>query len=202
LTCSHESSTGPYHESDDFQSMPPPSYSVRSILVWSSNQVYVFLVVSFLLAFPPKSVCNPGASPILLHALSISTSLTWSFQLYLANTANYKTPHYAIAPTSHYFNPFRSKYSPQHPFLKHQPSLFIPKYQRQSFASTCNYMENYNSVYSTCYVFRQQRRRRSILKEMVARITLGFALNFHMNQILIYYCSPHKSELCYIIEES
>jgi hypothetical protein len=40
---------------------------------------FVFLVVSFLLAFPPISYMHSSSPPLVLHALSISSSLTWSF---------------------------------------------------------------------------------------------------------------------------
>jgi hypothetical protein len=39
----------------------------------------VFPVVSFLLAFPANSYMHSSWSPFLLHALSISSFLTWSF---------------------------------------------------------------------------------------------------------------------------
>jgi hypothetical protein len=32
----------------------------------------------------------------VLHALSISSSLTWSFKLYLAKSTIYEAPHYAL----------------------------------------------------------------------------------------------------------
>jgi hypothetical protein len=31
-----------------------------------------------------------------------------------------------LSPASHYFTSLRSKYSPQHPILKHSSSMFIP----------------------------------------------------------------------------
>jgi hypothetical protein len=39
--------------------------------------VLVFLVVSFLLAFPPISYMSSSSPPFVLHSLSISSSLTW-----------------------------------------------------------------------------------------------------------------------------
>jgi hypothetical protein len=39
----------------------------------------VFLVVSFLLAFPPISYMHSSPPPFVLHALPISSSFTWSF---------------------------------------------------------------------------------------------------------------------------
>jgi hypothetical protein len=31
-----------------------------------------------------------------------------------------------LSPASYHFIPLRSKYSPQHPVLKHPPSMFLP----------------------------------------------------------------------------
>jgi hypothetical protein len=35
-------------------------------------------------------------------------------------------------PISHHFIPPRSKYSPQHPVLKHTQSMFLPKFMQQA----------------------------------------------------------------------
>jgi hypothetical protein len=78
--CSQEPSTGPYPEPvRSIQSIPPHPISVRSILILSTTYVLVFLVVSFLLAFPPKSYMNSSLPPFVLHAPLISSSLSWSF---------------------------------------------------------------------------------------------------------------------------
>jgi hypothetical protein len=37
------------------------------------------------------------------------------------------------SPASRHFLPLRSKYSPQHPFLTHPQSMFIPSFERQIF---------------------------------------------------------------------
>jgi hypothetical protein len=39
----------------------------------------------------------------------------------LVNHTSYEAPHYAA---SHHFLPLRSKYSPEHPVLKHRQSVF------------------------------------------------------------------------------
>jgi hypothetical protein len=47
-------------------------------------------------------------------------------------------------PTSFHFVPIRSKYSPQHPILKHPRSVFPPLCQRSSFAPIQNHRPNYS----------------------------------------------------------
>jgi hypothetical protein len=65
---------------------------IQSILLmvflsdYPSSYVRVFPVVSFLLTIPPKSYMNSSSNLCVLHALSISSSVTWSFSLYLAKS--------------------------------------------------------------------------------------------------------------------
>jgi hypothetical protein len=49
-------------------------------------------------AFQTKIICAFLFSPRVLPALPISSSLTWSFQLYLAKSTSYEAPHYAVFP--------------------------------------------------------------------------------------------------------
>jgi hypothetical protein len=60
------------------QSIPPHPISLTFILILSTH-VLVFLKVSFLLAFPPITYMHSTSNPFVLHALPISSSLTWSF---------------------------------------------------------------------------------------------------------------------------
>jgi hypothetical protein len=72
LSCSQEPSTGPYHESEEFSSNHPHSYFSKihiNIILRSTSKV--FLVVSFLLAFPPKSYMHSSSPLCVLHALPI-----------------------------------------------------------------------------------------------------------------------------------
>jgi hypothetical protein len=58
--------------------------------------IFVFLVVSFLLAFPPISYMHSSSPPFVLHALPISSFFTWSSWLYLEKSTSYEAPHYAV----------------------------------------------------------------------------------------------------------
>jgi hypothetical protein len=61
LPCSQEPSTGPYPEPDQSSPYNPiPS----SILILSTTYVLVFLVVSFILAFPPIAYIRTPIIPI------------------------------------------------------------------------------------------------------------------------------------------
>jgi len=46
-----------------------------------------------------------------------------------------------------HFVPLRSKYSHQHPILKHPQRTFLPQYKRPSFTPIQNNRQNYSSVY-------------------------------------------------------
>jgi hypothetical protein len=46
-----------------------------------------------------------------------------------------KLPTVQLAPFSRYFTPVRSKYSPQHPVLKHPQSMLFPQRHRPSFTT-------------------------------------------------------------------
>jgi hypothetical protein len=87
---------------------PPTSWSSG----FSTNIVYSFLF-----------------SPFVLHALPISSSSTLSFWLYLANRTSYEAPHYVVFFNLLSLQLLPSKYSPQHPVLKHPQSASETKFR-------------------------------------------------------------------------
>jgi hypothetical protein len=87
-------------------------------------------------------------------------------------------------PISCHFIFLRTKYSPEHPVLKHPQSTFFPLSQRPSFTPIQNHRQNYNSVYSNFYVFIQQTIRQKVLYWMFESIT--WIQSNQCNRILKY----------------
>jgi hypothetical protein len=77
------------------------------------------------MAFPPKSLYEYLSSPYLLHVLPISSSLIWSFWLYLVKSTSYEAPHYAVFSNFVSLNPSSVQIYPSSP-CSQTPSVFVP----------------------------------------------------------------------------
>jgi hypothetical protein len=78
LLHSQELSTGPYPEPDESGPYHPILFLQDPFLCYSPTYIYAFLVVSFLMAFPPKSYMY-YSSLCVLHAQTISPTFSRSF---------------------------------------------------------------------------------------------------------------------------
>jgi hypothetical protein len=78
-----------------------------------------------------------------------------------------------FSPTSHHVIPLRSKYSPQHPVLKHPQSMFLPECQTPSSTPIQNHRQTFTLLDSrredkrfrtkSPYMFKNTRRTRHLI---------------------------------------
>jgi hypothetical protein len=80
----------PFHQVISSQSLSLHLILLRSILILSTH--LCFIVVSS--AFFTKMLFS--YSPCMLHALLISSFLTWLFQSYFVNSTSYEAPRYSV----------------------------------------------------------------------------------------------------------
>jgi hypothetical protein len=106
------------------KSIPRHPISLSFVLSLSSHLHLGLLAVCVLPAFPPK-FCAQSSSSCVLHALHISTSLTWSFWVIWRSTQVMKLLINQVSPASCYLIVVRLKYSSQRPILKHSQSVFF-----------------------------------------------------------------------------
>jgi hypothetical protein len=95
LQCSQQLSTGPYPEPDE-SSPYPYTISLRFILILSTHLHLGLPSGLFSSGSPTKTLYEFLFSPCVLHAQTISSSLTWSFQFCLVTSTSYEAPRYAI----------------------------------------------------------------------------------------------------------
>jgi hypothetical protein len=126
LSCSQEPTTGPYTEPDESNPHLPP-YFPR----FHYNIISPFTPESTDLSLPFRfSDQNFGHISLLSHACYTSrpfhitwfnhpNSIWWSVQVM-------KLLIMQSSPVSYHFLPLRSKYSSQHPVLRHPQSMFFP----------------------------------------------------------------------------
>jgi hypothetical protein len=127
----------------------------------------------------------------VLHALPISSSST-SFWLCLAKSINYEDLNMQFCPTSCYFVPLWSKYSPQQHFLKYFQSWSSPNVRDQVSNLYKTKRKNYNFVYSDFYFFKEQANCSKHYPNSAATYLLP-ELN------LIRHCRSKICELCHIL---
>jgi hypothetical protein len=128
LACSQEPATGPYPVADESIS-PPHHVAVRSILI-SYNSRLGLLNGLFLSGFATEFIRMPATCPaeLILFDLIILMIFGEKYKLW--------TLIMQCSAASCHFIPSMSKYSPQHPSLKHPQSVFSRKCDSPSFTHT------------------------------------------------------------------
>jgi hypothetical protein len=145
LPCLQEPSNSPYPEPDhcylskiDFNIILPPTSRSSFRLAFSPTS-YIF----HLLLYVCYMRC-PFYPPWLDHFTSRRVQVT-------------KLPFMQFSHTSCHFISLWSKYSPQHPVLKHPHSVFLPQCQRPDFTPVLELLKQIKNI----FLFLLGNRRRS-----------------------------------------
>jgi hypothetical protein len=85
------------------QTTPTHPISLRSILILSTQLRLGLPSGLFPSGFPTNILYAFLFAPSVLRALSSSSSLTWSFWLYLEKSTNYEAPHYKVCSNFYIF---------------------------------------------------------------------------------------------------
>jgi len=128
------------------QSIYPQPTSWRSNLILSTHLCLGLPSGLIPSGFPTKTLYTPSPHPYAPHAQPISFFSTLSPAHYWVRSTDHLAPHYAISSIPRCLVPPRSKYSPQHPTLKHPQLPFLPQCQRPSFTPIQNKRQNYSSI--------------------------------------------------------
>jgi hypothetical protein len=83
-------------------------------------------------------------SLFMLHVLPISSSLTWSFLLYLKKSTNYEAYQYAVFSNLPSLHPSSIPISSQHPVLKYPRSMFLLMSETKIHTHTHRSTENWD----------------------------------------------------------
>jgi hypothetical protein len=95
LPCYHKPSPVPImSQIDPIHTIPSYLSKIHFNIVHQSTSWSSQWALSFW--FPPISYMHSSSSPVVLHALPMSSSLTWSFKLCLEESTSYEGPHYLI----------------------------------------------------------------------------------------------------------
>ena len=102
------------------------------------------------LRFPHQNpVCN---FPLPIHATCSTLLILRPNNIFLVQIIKLLIVQFSPLPC--YLVPLRSKYSPQHPVLKHPQPTFLPWCERPNFTPIQNNRKNYGCIYLNVYMFR------------------------------------------------
>ena len=116
----------------------PHPTSWRSILILFNRLGLGLPSGLYSFGFPTKTLYTPSPHPYAPHAQPISFFWILSPAQYWVRSTDHVAPRYAISSIPPLPRPPRSKYSPQHPILKHPQLPFLPQCQRPSFTPIQN----------------------------------------------------------------
>ena len=116
--------------------------SWRSILILFTHLLLGFPSGLLPSGFPTETHYTPYPHPYAPHAQPISFFSILSPAQYWVTSTDHLAPRYAISSFPRYLVLPRSKYSPQHPVLKHPQLPFLPQCQRPSFTPIQNNRQN------------------------------------------------------------
>jgi hypothetical protein len=134
----------PYPESDQFSSYRP---ILRFILTIFTNLRLGFSSSLFHSGFSTNMLHSLLFSPFVLYALLISSSTEHSnYTRRGVQITKLFITQYSRTPC-HYTNR-RFKYPPQHPFLTHPHSMFLPECRRPNFTYIQKHRQKYCLVYA------------------------------------------------------
>jgi hypothetical protein len=133
--CTQKPSTFLYPE--PYQSISPHSISTKYILILTTHLCRCLPSGLFPTGFHTSDLYAFLISPFVLHSLSFSSFLTWwRVQLWRCTLRSF-----VLLPI---ISPLFSPNIPlSNPVLSYHQSMFLPQYQRPSFASIQNHRQNY-----------------------------------------------------------